>query len=216
MIMTVLSSDGYTDCWRPFFTLKQRYYPDIKAVLVTETKQCPYCETININEPVWTKRVRQALEQIDDDRILIMLEDFFIRRPVDLPRIQYVLDHFDDDTATYNFEINYRTAYATDMDGWAQQLNKQIYLLSAMPGIWDRRKLMSYLQSDQDAWSWELTVLDSPHKFFINTGEPIIDINYRYGGRFGISRGKWVMADMGPLCAKEGLDVDFSRRPQMR
>ena len=59
-----------------FFLIIQKTY------LVSENKECKYSQTIK-TKGSWTKRLRDALEQIEEDYILLMLEDFFIRKPVD-------------------------------------------------------------------------------------------------------------------------------------
>lgn len=91
MQILVLSCDKYEPCWKPFFTLLEKYYPGHpKTFLVTETKTCPYCETININSDKWGIRFKGALNQLTDDDVLVMLDDFFIRGPVDAERISKI------------------------------------------------------------------------------------------------------------------------------
>ena len=91
MKMVVLSCDKYEPCWKPFFTLLEKYYPHHPEVyLITETKQCPYCKTINVDSNIWTERFREGLKQIDDNQVLVMLDDFFIRKPVDEKRINNI------------------------------------------------------------------------------------------------------------------------------
>ena len=42
-----MSSDGYEDCWKPFSILYNKYFPNnYKTYIVTETKTCPYFDTI--------------------------------------------------------------------------------------------------------------------------------------------------------------------------
>ena len=68
MIIVVMSCDKYKSCWKPFFTLLDKYWGNHpKAVLVCETEECPYCETINIPSDIWTTRLRKALEVIKDE-----------------------------------------------------------------------------------------------------------------------------------------------------
>lgn len=190
--------------------LKNRYWDcPYETYLVTETKQ--YGNTININNPSWTYRFREALKQLTSDYVIIMLEDFFIRDKVDQTRIDKIVENFADDTIVYNFEKQYRPGTPSNIEGFELQGNRQPYLNSCQPSIWDREKLIERLKADENPWQWETKVIDSPYKHYINTEDFIIDIGYRHGP-FAVTKGKWVLEDMKPLCEKEGYAIDFSQR----
>ncbi len=181
MKILVLSCDKYSATWEPFFKLLDKYYDNHPEVyLVCETKKCPYSKTINVNSNIWTKRFREALKNIKDDYVLVLLDDFFIRKKVDTKRIDEVLKSFDKNTIVFNFEKKYRkTEKYSNIDGFEIQKNRQIYLNSCQPSIWDRKKLIERLSKDQSAWEWEKTIVDSPYKHYINTKGYIIDIGNR-------------------------------------
>ena len=191
MKLLILSCDKYEPCWRPFFALLEKYYPNHpECYLVTETKKCPYCETINVNTPIWTKRFQGALTQIDDEQVLVMLDDFFIRKPVDEKRINNI--KFTDDIICYNFEINHREP-ALKLNGWDIQKNNQIYLNSCQPSVWNKKLLIERLYDDLNAQEWETLVINSPYIHMINNQDLIIDIGYRQQDLsigWGITRGK--------------------------
>lgn len=190
MRMVVLSCDKYEPCWKPFFTLLEKYYPHHPEVyLITETKQCPYCKTININSNIWTERFREGLKQIDDNQVLVMLDDFFIRGPVDEKRINNITMF--DNTACYNFELEYREP-AERLEGWDIQKNNQVYLTSTQPSLWRKDCLISLLKYDMSPWEFETQVINSPYVFYINNKDYIIDIGYRHqplSVGWGITRG---------------------------
>lgn len=206
MKLVVLSCDKYEPCWKPFFTLLEKYYPHHpEPVLITETKKCPYCRTINVNSDIWTERFRKALKQIDDREVLIMLDDFFIRQPVDEERINNI--KLDDEVACYNFELNYREPLA-HMGNWDVQKNNQIFINSCQPSIWNREILIERLKENQNAQDWEDTIINSRYVHYINNKDYIIDIGYRHQlieeGGFGICRGK-LSKECYEFLKKEGL-----------
>ena len=210
MKLVVMSCDKYEPCWKPFFTLLEKYYPHHPEVyLITETKECPYCETINVDSDIWTERFREGLKQIDDDTVLTMLDDFFIRQPVDEKKIEEIdvaVKLFIKRIACYNFEIDYREPDER-LDTFDIQKNNQIYLNSCQPSIWNRRVLIERLQKNQTAQEWELTVIDSPYEHLINNGDYIIDIGYRHQDLsvgWGITRGK-LSKECLEFLEKEGL-----------
>lgn len=177
----VLSCDKYSACWKPFFALLDKYWKNHpKTYLVTETKQCEYSNTINISSDCWTERFRKALEQIDTDYVIVMLDDFFIRRKVDTKRIDYCLSQMNDDIAVFNFEKKYRQCDESNLIGFERQLNNQVYLTSTQPSIWNKRALIELLQKDMNPWEFETQVIKSNKLFYINTEDYIIDIGYRH------------------------------------
>jgi len=191
MKIIVMSCDKYKACWKPFFTLLDKYWKNHpKAVLVCETEKCPYSETINIPSDSWTKRLREALKSIKDDEVLLMLDDFFIRKPVDVDRINKI--KLTDDAICYNFEKEYREP-ALRLKEWDVQKNNQIYLNSCQPSIWNREKLIERLEGDKSPQEWETTKVNSPYIHYINNQDYIIDIGYRHQPLnigWGITRGK--------------------------
>ena len=198
MKILVLSCDAYSYVWPTFFTLLDKYYPHHPEVyLSTETKQCDFCKTIKTNSQVWTERFKSALEQIPDNYILVMLEDFFIRKPVNEQEIlnaEKIMQN-NKNIIVCNFELQYRKGVATAYPSYERQLNKQTYLNSCQPSLWNRKLLIERLQKSQTAWEWETSIIDSPYMHLINnTKEYIIDIGYRHQpiekGGWGITRGK--------------------------
>lgn len=212
MKILVLSCDKYKSCWSPFFQLLDKYYPHHpEAYLLTEKEECPYCKTINIDNPSWVYRFREALKKINDKEVLILLDDFFIRQPVDEKRISEI--EFDDDTIVYNFELMYRPVTEIVGDKWGLQKNNQIYLNSCQPSIWNREKLIERLNNDNiTPQEWELTVINSPYKHYINAGEYVINVGHRYHkDGWGITRGKLTQECIGFL-ESEGIDTTELRR----
>ena len=47
-----------------------------------------------------------------------MLDDFFIRQPVDTQRILECIDNFTDNTANFNFELDYYENHKSNIDGF--------------------------------------------------------------------------------------------------
>ncbi len=197
MKILVLSCDDYSYLWPTYFTLLDKYYPNHPEVyLSTETKKCDLCKTINTNSQVWTERYRKAVEQIPDDYILVMLEDFFIRQPVNEEEINNIekMMKTNSDIAVCNFELKYRDCIPTAYEKYDKQKNKQMYLNSCQPSLWNKETLIERLQKPQTAWEWETSVIDSPYLNLINnTKDYIIDIGYRHQPLtegWGVTRGK--------------------------
>lgn len=225
LAIVVTSCDTYTrDCGRPFLTLLDRYWQNHpKAYWIAEKLWPDGFVGATVNEPCWTKRVRLALEQVEEEFVVFVCEDFFLRSPVDERRIAYCarLLHEYPNIACFNTELAYRHVYedkyfGKSISGFGLQHKRQIYNFSCQPSVWRKSALIDCLSViDGDAWQWELTKDDTKYDFFLNTGATIIDIGYDFGKPFGIYRGKWVTSDMVPLNEKERLEIDFTKRGQV-
>lgn len=201
----VLSCDKYEPCWTPFFKLLDKYWESHPSVhLVTESKKCEYCKTININSDIWSERFLGALREIESDYVLVMLDDFFIRDYVNVDRIDNI--EFTSDIICYNFELEYREP-ALRLNEWDIQKNNQVYLTSTQPSLWDRKKLITLIGDNMSPWEFELQVVDSPYDFYINNQNYIIDVGYRHQDLsigWGITRGK-LSRECKEFLEKEGL-----------
>lgn len=207
MKILVLSCDKYEYCWEAFFTLLDKYYPNHpETYLVTETKKCKYCKTINVDNNIWTYRFKKALEEIKDNKVLVMLDDFFIRRPVDSKRIENI--EFTDNIICYNFEQEYREP-ALRCVGWDIQKNNQVYLNSCQPTVWNRKKLIERLDINKTPQDWEWMQIDSPYIHFINNGELIIDIGKTCNMNWGIVRGQ-ISQECKEFLEREGIEIDVN------
>ena len=209
--LLVLSCDGYSDTWDIFFTLKDRYWANCpyETYLLTESKSYDKCKTI-CKTGEWTKRLREALQELDTDYVLITLDDFFIRDYVDQERINRI--KFDNDTAVYNFEQAYTLPVHNSVDdGFKLRKNKTPYLNSCQPSIHNRLKLIERLQKDQNPWQWELSLVDSEYKFYVNASHLIMDIGYYDHKQWSIKQGKWCR-EIIPFFEKEGIKIDYSKR----
>ena len=204
--LVVLSCDKYSVCWKPFFALLNKYWPNHPyTILATETKKCSEHNVISyVNDPCWSARFRKTLEGLNVDYIIVMLDDFFIRRPVDHSRIEYCISQMNDDIAVFNFEKKYRPCDESNLNGFERQFNNQVYLNSCQPSLWNRKALIERLQTDQTPWEWETSKVSDKRLCYINTQDFIIDVGYNHTLDWGISRGKWT-----PECIeflkKEGL-----------
>jgi len=212
--VVIMSSDGYSDCWHPFYMLKDRYWSNCpyKTYMVTETKNCEYFDTIK-KQGAWTKRLREALQELDSEYVLLMLEDYFIHSKVDIKRIEQCLNDIKLTNAiVYNFEFKYRQGVELN-NRYDIQLNNQHYLNSTQPSIWNRQRLIERLDKEQTAQEWELTKIDSEYIHLINnTNNKIIDTGYDLSHKpWGIVQGKW-SRETKELFDKEGIKIDYEKR----
>lgn len=215
MKILVLSCDKYADTFIPFHHCMEKYWeghPDV--IYKTETIDNPFYKTIKANYPIqqWTKGVREVLSQIDDEQILLMMDDCFIRRHVNKARIKYASENLNGNIANINFEKSWDIwDVPTDLVGFRRRCKGRPYEVSIMCGLWDKEKLINVLKKEGSPWDVEYYQNTCGYDYYINDGEEIIDWNYHTWIPSGISRGKWCR-EVVPFFESEGIEIDLTER----
>ena len=83
--------DAYADLWENFFLLLKKYWPEFdgEIILNTESKAFQYAgfsisQALNCGKEVsWSQRLAMALDRASNPYVLIILEDFYLKAPVD-------------------------------------------------------------------------------------------------------------------------------------
>lgn len=215
MIMLVLSCDNCKDTFDAFHHCIEKYYPNHPEIIyATETIKNPYYKTICKNYPfeLWSKRIRETLKEIKDDKILLMTDDNFIRKPVDEERIKYVESVLKGNIAMFNFEKSFDTNDSEcSYIGFKKKNKKGIAVNSIMCGMWQKDKLMQVLNITCKPWEIERLNICFDFEYYINSGDFIIDIGYTFQKPFAITKSKWAR-EVVPFFEKEGIDMDYSKR----
>ena len=86
--VVIITFDGYKDVWPIFFKCFEMNWPEnlCKVYFVNNeaSVENKYVKTINTGiEISWSYRVRKAIEQIEEENLIILLEDYFIDKAVD-------------------------------------------------------------------------------------------------------------------------------------
>ncbi len=226
----VNSCDSYSDLWTPFFALLKKYLaaPDIRIILNTESENfafdglkidCVHPE--NKNDP-YGKRIMNAIRQVDTPYVFPMLDDFFLRRDVDINRLNDIIKWMDDDKHIVYFNALAVCAFADyEVDkypGFRRLPNGNTYILNMQAAVWRTEKYLHYWRPEVSPWDWEeftnlIAARNKHDKFYcvIDTDKSFCFYGFDLKG-MGVHRGKWVRDDVVPLFNREGIDVDFSRR----
>lgn len=215
MVIVVCSCDKNKDLFYPFYHCMEKYYTNHpKIIYTTETIKNPYYETISKNYPLekWTKRIRETLKEIPDNKILLMIDDIFIRNPVDTKRIDYARDNLKGNIACFNFEKVFNSEdKESGLDGFKIRKKGSDYELSIMCGLWNKEKLIHILEKDSDPWSVEYNQDTKGYDYLINSEDYIIDWGYKTFKPVGVVKGKWAR-EIVDFFKKEGIEIDYEKR----
>ena len=197
MTIIVLSCNKNEDTFEPFHELMERYYPNHPDIVYfTDGIINPYYKTIPVETELstWTKGFREFLEQIEDDYVLLMIDDCFIRQPVDEYRIRQAkfLFYFEPNLACANFEKSWDEAdEPTAYDGWKKRKHGSRFEVSLMCGLWDIEKLLEVVDRDCSPWEIEEKQDSKGFDYYINSGDYIIDWGYETFKPVGKVKGVW-------------------------
>lgn len=215
MVMLVLSCDKNEDLFYPFHHCVEKYYPNHPEIIyATETIKNPYYKTICHEADLshWTKRIRETLKDIKDNQILIIMDDCFIRNPVDTQRIEYLSKQLKGNIAMFEFEKSWDTNdEKTDIIGMKKRQHGSEYEVSINCGLWDRDKLIDVLSRNSDPWDVELNQDNRGYDYYINSEDYIIDWGYVTWIPTGVFKGKWCK-NIISFFEKEGIEMDYSKR----
>lgn len=216
----IYSCDSYSDVWKPFFTLFWRYWNcEYPVYLATETKKCEEMGVMTINKQAdtWTERMKQTVDEMPTDFVIGMCEDMFLRREVNQTAINECVRYMQEDPkiACFNFEKDYNGATGGNFAGYGKKPRGRNFQKSCQPTLWRRTALSELLDVKMSAWEWEESDAIEKYDYYIFTGSEndlVFEYGYKHGQWFGIQKGKWVKDDVGPLFAKEHIDIDFTKR----
>jgi len=226
----VLSSDGYSDCWIPFFTLLKTNFPDVdknEIILSTNTKTFKFpdlkIKTITHGEKTaWSKRLKVCLKKAKNDIVLVMAEDMFLRSIIDVKKLKDFLalmkgaddiDHIRLLSTRDRTTIVKGSTY-NDLDE-IEQKSKLRFLY--LPGLWKKNILLKYLVNYEspfiseklgDTRSWIYK-----HRFYVVSSKRTDNDEQFYDCRpsGALFKGKW--SNWVPALLKDyNVTIDFDKR----
>lgn len=212
----VPSCDAYADLWTPFLTLFWRYWPD-----------CPFpvhlgSNDLSFDDPRvmvvhaghgrnFTNRVREQIESLSTPFVLLMLEDFFLRRMVNT---QAVLDGLDALRRLDGEVLRLvpRPKPDSPVRGYAtlgRITPGAPYRVSTQAAIWKRETLLALMREGESIWEFELqgTVRSMERsEGFYGVWQPLLPY-----GHHVVERGKWFPWDAWRF-GRMDIGCDFQRR----
>jgi len=229
----VNTCDKFEDCWDPFFKLFSIYWPEFKGriYLNTEYKDYSYnnlniyslkvCNAkIDALKITWSECLIRALENIEDEIVLYMQEDYFIKSFVQNDKITDFANtminndidciHLTDQNSSGPFSI-------TKFDDlWLIDKNAP-YRISCQAALWKKSVLLQYIRTYENPWQFEKYGTKRSkklvHKFYtVNRDKYKININEIIPYVFtGIIRGYW-FEEVVELFLINNIQVDFTKR----
>jgi hypothetical protein len=232
LTILVNTSDGFADCWPPFFSLFARYWPDCPypIVLNTETR-APRFEGLEVKPACvaqgasrrlsWSECLARCLDAIDTPYVLYLQEDFFLEAPVRQACIELFMDELRAGRADVIRLMECGGAgpwLPTEHPLLWEVVRSARYRISLQAVLWRKSTLRKQLRAHESPWQLEVfgsararrqrdRVLCVNRDRFHGPGKEV----FPYVPT-GVVKGQWDRAIVEPLFARHGIDMDFSKR----
>jgi hypothetical protein len=232
LTLLVNTSDGFEDCWPPFFSLLRRHWPGWTGPVVLNTELKRYVhEGLNIRSAcvaegsarrlTWSECLMRCLDGIDTPYVLYLQEDFFLEAPVREDLLGPLMDELRAGRADV-----IRLMECGGSGPWHATANPLLwevdqrarYRIALQAALWRRSTLRSHLRVHESPWQLEIfgsararrrrdeRVLCVNRDRFHGPGREIIPYTPT-----GVVKGRWE-SFVPALFEREGIAMDYSRR----
>lgn len=226
----VSSCDKYHEAWMPFFTLLSKYWKEchFPKYLLTETSSYSDfgVKTINCQSKEWSSRLLYALEEIDTDYVLFLLEDFFIMGSVDNETINRFIHYLGNDK---NMSVIYLKTIAGQKRSssvYPELIKMEVgkkYYMNFQAALWRRIDLLSIIKPGLSAWDIEEKLSHSvvagdfycvKNSSYTDCSNDIIPYLWALEAGYGICKSKWLWNNKG-LFKREGIQCNCESLPTL-
>ena len=156
--------DGYYDLWEDFLELFRKYWPECPYPLyvVEQEKEIDFDKDYNVTvlhagaDAEYSRKVQVAVNEIDADYYLLLLEDFFIGEPLKKNALAGVMKGIEEKGIKY-YRIPLGEFTPKKYKGKIVRLTPDYeYTVSCQPSIWRRDFLKQCIGTDNyNAWVFE-------------------------------------------------------------
>lgn len=215
------SCDKYSDLWRPFFTMFWRNWPDCpyRVYLGSNYQAFEHPKVKNIlvgPDKDWTSGVRKMVQALETEYVLMMLEDFFIRKPVDSKRITFSLNalkRLNGHRLRLDPPERRPILPMEEFPDLVKLMKGTPYRVNLQPTIWRVESLLSIMCDGESAAEFEVKASERSNKdpdgYYCLRNERPIEWKHHV-----VEKGKWFLPEARRF-EKAGIGCDFSRRAVM-
>ena len=198
--MVLMTCDSYFDVAQHFFPILKMFWKDfdLKCFVVNDQLNAYYGyekETIincGENKP-WTERLQKALEIVQEEYILFMMEDYFLGKEIENDTFNSILDYAIDNSIDYIDLRNHLHYKGKSIDGFKRIPCNVLYGMSLQASIWRKSYLLSIIKG-QKCSAWEVENIFN--KKVQTKGKGYIENCLSYPSNLfniqnGVIKGKW-------------------------
>ena len=91
----IIGFDGYKDVWDSYFELLEKYWSDRPKTYLATGELRPNYNNVTVisagKDAEWSKKAMAALQQIEEEYVILLLEDFFTTTYVDNSKLMHII-----------------------------------------------------------------------------------------------------------------------------
>lgn len=158
----VVSCDNYSDVWDIFFNNLSKYWPNCPYNVYLQSNFKDFffdgeVQTLKVGkDKSWSDGLMNALNQLRDyDFVLLTLEDLVIKDFVNNDLINTTIESFIDNGSNYLSLINEPKPDKRFNSIYGEISSGAMYRSTSTFAIWNRKTLLSLLDTKENAWEFE-------------------------------------------------------------
>ena len=226
----VCSCDKYEEVWGPFFKLFFKYQNNLSfpVFLLTEKKVYQSEKVVSIPETGdWSNRLIAALNKIQSKYVVLLLDDFFMMKPIRADEIYRVIGIMDSNPniAAFYFkrstpQINQHIEYGE----YVKMDKSKKYIINFQAGLWEKEALKKILKPHLSPWDIEeknCLEIDSNYNFYCTAKSSFFECEndvfpylWAIASGYGVCKSKWLWNNK-KLFKKEGIPFKPKQLPVM-
>lgn len=215
--------DHYESLWKGFFTLWKKYYPsfDAEVVINTETKTFSFGDykivrpSFSDKKQTWSSRLYESLKLIRTPYVLLVLDDFYIKSPVDAKTLDFCIQQMDSDLSIKLFTFAWQPGNnkpCAFSDKFEKRARLAPYRVNAQIGLWRVSYLKKIIKVRETPWDFELngsfrSSILGGNLFSLKKNAPLV-FDYDWG--FLVVRGQLNKEVSDYFEKEEGIKFDSS------
>jgi len=217
LAIVIFSCDKNEELWPIFHHFLNKNWPNHpNTYLFTESKTSNLFNTITIAYKLdkWTKRIRQSLNKIKENKIIFICDDCFINKEVNIPKLKEALNILDNKyIANINFELSFEKGDAKSIyKGFKRKTENSRITVSLLCGLWNKKALLDVLSKDSSPWEVERYQNSKLYEYYQVCDDKIVswfrDGPYQFAA---IHNGKW-SKDTIDFFKSENIEVEFNKK----
>jgi hypothetical protein len=162
----VITTISYSDLWEPCFSLIEKYKPTGVKVYIATDSGLPYSgldfETIPAGVDVpYSTRLLNALPKIKEDYVILMLDDYFLKRPIENANVLEIIRFMRKEKLDYvNFSKSSFFKRCPKIPGTnlRKLRNLVTYDINLRLGLWGKSALEKCFVFGENPWQAEVSL----------------------------------------------------------
>lgn len=216
--LMISSCDDFCDTWRPFAFFFARFWPDCPFATFLIVNNCPVIS--DLFEPItvgddrgWASNFRYALEQIPQDYVLYLQDDYFIEEPVSthciLEDCTWCVEH-GADSLCFSAYPEPQPGFLPVTERFGRAPRDSDGRTRCQFGLWKKSALLAVLKDGETAWEMESRGSERTREMEVMVYTDVANAPMRYLSS-AIVRGLWTPEALA-MCDAHRVSI----RPRLR